>query len=56
MVVEINPQVLQFLKFWSWGGGGGGEGGTTLDSSFCFDKNSEKIREVLKGMGLRKKS
>ena len=52
MVVEINPQVLQFLKFWSWGG----EGGTTLDSSFCFDKNSEKIREVLKGMGLRKKS
>ena len=53
MVVEINPQVLQFLKFWSWGGGGGG---TTLDSSFCFDKNSEKIREVLKGMGLRKKT
>ena len=51
MVVEINPQVLQFLKFWSSGGGG-----TPLDSSFFFDKNSEKIREVLKGMGLRKKS
>ena len=51
MVVEINPQVLQFLKFQSWGGGED----LPLFQVFFVDKTSEKIKEVLKWMGQNKK-